>query len=67
MTKRRKKPVTVRDMARRRGLSIHKARRGGWYVSLTGAPWAILYCAHTWVKIVAFVKKNERIIRVGDV
>jgi hypothetical protein len=67
MTKRKKKPETVHDMAYRRGLAVHKAKRGGWYVTLAGAPWAgVLYAAHTWPKVVAFVRTMPRIIRMGD-
>jgi hypothetical protein len=67
MTRRRKKPETVRDMARRRGLSIAKAKRGGWYVTLTGAPWdGILYCSHSWNHITAFVGAQPKILKVGD-
>ena len=64
---RRKRPETVHDMARRRGLAIAKAKHGGWYVTLYGSPWAgIMYCSHDWRKIIAFVNKQPRILRVGD-
>ena len=44
MRRRKAKPETIRSMAARRGLSIHKAKRGGWYVMLTGMPWGgVLY------------------------
>jgi hypothetical protein len=57
MHRRRKaKPETIRSMAARRGLSIHKAKRGGWYVMLTGMPWGgVLYCTHEWTKVKPFV------------
>lgn len=49
-----KRPVTIRNMAWRRGLAIHKARRGGWYVTLIGS--GILYATHSWPKIEQFIK-----------
>lgn len=66
MTRPRFTPDTIRDMARRRGLAINKAKRGGWYVTLAGAPWhGVLYAAHTWPMIFRFVKAQPRIIKRG--
>jgi hypothetical protein len=65
---RRKKPETVHDMARRRGLAINKAKRGGWFVTLAGAPWSgVLYCSHDFKKISEFVIAQPRLIRVEAV
>jgi hypothetical protein len=58
------KPTTIRDMARRRGLSVHKARYGGWYVTLIGLDWAnILYCTHQWQKVASFVRSRPILIK----
>ena len=69
MTKRRKKPETVHDMARRRGLTIHKAKKGGWYVRLVGLPWSseVVYAATQWRKVIDFVKTQPCIIKTGDI
>jgi hypothetical protein len=72
MAKRERKlsASTVRDMARRRGLAIHRAVAGGWYVVLIGyvsgqpAPTPVLYATHDWNKAKAFVKKQPTIIKV---
>ena len=53
-------PERVRDMARRRGLQVHKAKRGGWYVS-TG-PY-IIYCSHDWEFIKTFVRRSPILIK----
>lgn len=64
---RRKRPETIHDMARRRGLTINKAKRGGWYVTLTGAPWhGVLYATHEWEKVLSFVKTQPRLIKRCD-
>jgi hypothetical protein len=58
------KPHTVHDMAYRRGLTIAKAKHGGWYVTLTGAPWAgVLYASHDWKKIMGYVKKRAILLK----
>jgi hypothetical protein len=50
--KRKSKPATIKNMAYRRGLSIHKARHGGWYIVLTGVPaMGVLYCTHEYLKV----------------
>lgn len=60
MHRRKSKPVTIRTMARRRGLSVHKAKRGGWYIMLTGLPWGgVLYCTHDWDKVRSFVARQR--------
>jgi hypothetical protein len=57
MTKRKYSPAFYREMARRRGVTVNKAIRGGWYVMLAGAPWSkVLYCSHEWEKVVAFMR-----------
>lgn len=67
MTKRKAKPETIRSMAARRGLSIHKAKRGGWYVMLTGMPWGgVLYCTHDWTKVRVFVISNPVILKANN-
>jgi len=64
---RRKKPETVHDMAFRRGLTINKAKRGGWFVTLAGAPWhGVLYCSHDFKKINAFIQAQPRLIKRVD-
>jgi hypothetical protein len=64
------KPRTVRDMAHRRGLSIHKAMWGGWYVTLNGnidSPTPVLYATHDWKKARAFVKKQPIIVKRAEI
>jgi len=64
MKMRKTKPVTVRDMARRRGLTIHKAKRGGWYIM--AGPLYILYCTHEWEKVKAFVMSTPILIKRNE-
>jgi hypothetical protein len=67
--KRKTKPATVKGMARRRGLVIHKAMCGGWYVSLNGTPDSpspVLYCSHSWDMAKKFIKKQPIIIRMYE-
>ena len=53
---RKLKPETVRAMALRRGLSVFRARYGGWIVSdvFNGA----LYATHDWTRAKAFIKNQ---------
>jgi len=55
------RPATIRDMARRRGLTIHKAKRGGWYIM--AGPLYILYCTHEWEKVKEFVRGTPILIK----
>jgi hypothetical protein len=62
--KRKFKPVTIRDMAYRRGLAVLKAKRGGWYVMLAGAPWGVVvYASHEWLMIENFIRKQPILIK----
>jgi hypothetical protein len=62
--KRKSRPATIKTMAYHRGLSIHKARHGGWYVTLTGSPCSgVLYATHQWPKISLFIKARPLLIR----
>lgn len=60
---RKLKPTTVRDMARRRGLTIHKAKRGGWYVT---AGVYVLYCSHDWSYIKTFVRAQPILLKKDE-
>ena len=62
MTKRKRKhtPITVRDMAYRRGLAVLKARRGGWYIMLG---MMVIYATHDWDRVETFVKKYPILIK----
>ena len=51
-------------MARRRGLTIHKAKRGGWYIM--AGPLYILYCTHEWAKVKAFVMSTPILIKRNE-
>jgi hypothetical protein len=69
MTKRKSKPATVKDMARRRGLHIGKAVHGGWYVTILttpDSPAPVLYASHLWNKIRQFVKKQPIMIKLAE-
>lgn len=64
MRKRRVSPATVRTMAHHRGLHIYRALRGGWFVTLSGAPWGqIVYCTHDWDKVAEFIKRYPILIK----
>ena len=60
---RKTKLDNIRNMALRRGLSINKARRGGWYIMLYGSSLGILYCTHSWDKVVKFVKQIPILVK----
>jgi hypothetical protein len=63
-TRRKNKPATVHDMAYRRGMAIHKAKRGGWFVTLMNAPWgAVMYASHDFAVIETFIKRQPILIR----
>jgi hypothetical protein len=62
------KPTSVHDMAYRRGLSIAKAKHGGWYVTIIGAPWgSVLYASHSWVYIKKFIRSRPILVKRKDV
>jgi hypothetical protein len=50
-------------MARRRGLTIHKAKRGGWYVT---AGVYVLYCSHDWSYIKTFVRAQPILLKKDE-
>ncbi len=54
---RKLKPETVRTMAMRRGLSIYKAKYGGWIVADMDA--AKLYATHSWPMVKRFLKTQR--------
>lgn len=55
-------------MAYRRGLYISKAKHGGWYVTMIGAPWgAVLYASHNWMMIQRWIKKQPIMLKRKDI
>jgi hypothetical protein len=51
-------------MAWRRGMCIHKARYGGWFITLAGLNGnVILYCTHSWDKVVDFVYRQRILVK----
>ena len=62
MIKRKLKPITVRDMASRRGLAIHKAKHGGWYINLIGTD-IVLYATHEWQRVKRFLSGRAILVK----
>ena len=58
--KRQPSSGTIHKMAFHRGLRIHKARRGGWYVTLGTEP---IYCSHAWDNVYKFISRYPILIR----
>lgn len=65
MQKRKPTPKAVHSMAYHRGLSVHKARRGGWYIVLSSPnSWGnVLYATHNWDRVRSFIMKYPILIK----
>jgi hypothetical protein len=63
MRARRLAPATVRRMAWHRGLIARHAKRGGWYVMLSKD---VIYAAHDWGKVEAFIKQCPILIKRSE-